>query len=81
MTRVSTVLRLLCSALALTALVGFWCLPAHAFVGPTPSGQADEANQTELALAALLEGTGPLTIAGTEFDRPALLRVYRARHY
>jgi len=81
MSGVSAVLRLLGSALALTALVGFWCLPAHAYVAHTPSGQTQQEDQTELALAALLEGTGPVAIAGMEFDRPALLRVYRARHY
>ncbi|HEY2890730.1 MAG TPA: L,D-transpeptidase family protein [Dongiaceae bacterium] len=81
MSGVSTILRLFASALALTALVGFWCLPAQAYPARTASGQDQQENQSELALAALLEGTGPLAIAGTEFDRPALLRVYRARHY
>jgi L,D-transpeptidase YcbB len=81
MAGVSTILRLLGSALALTALVGFWCLPAHAYVAHTPSSEAEQGDQSELALAALLEGTGPLAIAGTEFDRPSLLRIYRARHY
>jgi len=81
MSGVSAVLRVLGSALALTALIGFWCLPAHAYVAHTPAGESLQQDQSELALAALLEGTGPLAIAGTEFDRATLLRVYRANHY
>ena len=51
-----------------------------AYSGPQPAQQEAQDSQA-LPLAALLEGSGALSIEGMPIDRAALLRIYRARNY
>src|SRR5690348_4723311 len=47
----------------------------------SPPAQEQARDDQALSLAALLQGSGPLSVEGMPIDRAALLRIYRARNY